>query len=474
MQESNLSSKIVPNLRDGWSFFVAKVEKNLSELIGQFNKDKQRIRDLERVINKINEITNASKDDLTNILKYRELFMYVDNSLESSFDALDFFREQNNFDNNAVKSIYNRIINSPEIIKLTSEYHSLSIKIEFDKERIKRLSSLVNGSKVDYTLITELVKKYKIDNNKKKDILLYPVVMLSIKQKEISDNKTKEMPNVKEKFLERFKTICNDYYARKEDFNDLLFHCYSIREKMDYQELNTFNSFINNPSEIEKYNPKKDTIIKVYTLAFFKIKKDIEKLIDSISDMDNDEYNDDDLIFLEEVINEFSQIGNKLNSLDNAILDENNNKNNNVFFLLDAFNRLIINDDIIKEQNISNLKALIEKLANISNAKIEGVKTYHMLGVDDLEKILGKNISMLTTSKMRLAYVTVGKSILIIQGSDTTSNRFDKDVKIAITRNIVPIRKQIELIQDNDIDYIELQNKILSSILEHGEKEKTL
>jgi hypothetical protein len=165
---------------------------------------------------------------------------------------------------------------------------------------------------------------------------------------------------------------------------------------------------------------------------------------------------------------EFESLGNILNGFEfkNEQEDESETK---VFFALDAFNHLIVNEDIISPKNRSNLKALFEKTEDICNSHIEGVKTNAMLGVDDAEKILGKNISMLTTSKMRLAYIVVNKNILIIQGTTNSSARFDKLVRIAVARNIVSIREQIRAIMDNDADYLESENAIIKRIM--GETE---
>ena len=182
---------------------------------------------------------------------------------------------------------------------------------------------------------------------------------------------------------------------------------------------------------------------------------------------------DDELAFFDELINEFERIANKLKELDKDEKIELDSESNNVFFALDAFSRLIVKEELLTTKNRNNIKALLQKIDNVNNSKIDGVKTNHMLGVSEEEKLLNKNISMLTTSKINLAYIMVNKNVLIIGGAENTSDKFDKIIKQAINRNLIPIRKQIELIENNDFDYLEIQNRIRKAITGE-EKTKTM
>ena len=472
MQNSNLSSKIFPIIKEDWENFLQKVEHELQEMITIYNNDKRRIKDLERLINKIKEISDLSKDNMKEILNYKELFLYIDNSLESSFDALNFFLEQDNFDNVAVKSIYERIVTSPKIIKLNSEYSGLSIKVQFDKERIKRLGELIRGSKIDFTLIKELLNKYQLDDNKKKNILFYPVVMLSIRQNDLRNSKEKSK-DLKEKFYqERFNELIKDYQKKKESFKELLVYCFNIRKNMNQGEIETYNAFVNNPTEIGEYDFNDEIKFKIYTLAFFKLKKDIESYIDGIIDLQIDSDLDGEIVFFHEMIGEFENLANILNGLMSINSINDDLENSNVYFALDAFNRLIIKKELLVDKNKSSIKALLQKADSINNARIEGVRTNHMLGVEDEEKLLGKSISMVTTSKMKLAYIVINKNILIISGVANNNEKFDRVVKLAVNKNMFAIKNQISLIEEEDLDYIELQNRIINSII--GEDSKKL
>ena len=466
MQNSNLSSKIFPIIRADWVDFIKLVEKELEQLMNSYNHDKRKLKDLERLMNKIKEITEISKDNVEEILNYRDLFMYIDNSLESSFNALKFFKEKDNFDNVAVKEIFERIIHSQEIIVKGSEYNSLRIKVRFCGDRIKVLNDLIRGSKVDFSLIKELCDKYKIDEGKRKNILFYPVVMLAIKQKDLKATKEEKENEKKEFYQKRFNELSEKYHNMKDEYKELRNLCFNVREKMTRRELDMYSPYENKPSESNGNNNSDETKFKIWTLAFFKIKKDIEDYIAGISDLIKDCSDlDDELAYFNVLIDDFQSIADYLIGLipNNKEMDSENE--NSIYFALDSFNRVII-DEIVNDRNLSSIKALIEKIVNVSNSKIEGVKTNHMLGVENEEKLLGKNISMITTSKVKLAYVMVGKSILIIAGCDVT-DRIDIAVRLAVKKNLFAIKKQISEIEQEDADYIELQNEIIGNIKEH-------
>ena len=472
MQNSNLSSKIFPIIKEDWLSFIKALEKDLQQMMIAYNNDKRRIKDLARLISKLEEITTLSKNNIEEVLNYRELFLYIDNSLESSFDALNYFKTQGNFDNVAVKAIYERIINSSKIMMINSEYNGLSIKIRFDNERIKKLNELLQGNKVDYGLIKELLKKYRFDNNKKKNILLYTIVMLSIKQNEINNSKENDENKKMARnnfYRDHFNELVKKYQIIKENNKDLLIGCFKIKEKMNKKEINMYESFSSNPEEAGSYDFDDNAMLKIYVLATFKIKKDIENYIDGISDLVMESSDlDDELVFFNEMIGEFENNVCRLKPLitsEEEIIDV---ADNNIYFALDIFNRLLIKD-LLTDKNINNIRALIQKVDVVENSRIDGVKTNHMLGVSEEEKMLGKNISMLTTSKLRLAYITVNKNILILGGIDN-NDKFDHLIKVIVNKNMFAIKNQISLIEKEDINYIELQNRIIDDILKEKSK----
>lgn len=473
MQNSNLSSKIFPIIKGDWAIFIQYVEHNLQEMMVNYKEDKRRMKEIERLISKLKEIFYLSKDNIKEILNYKELFMYIDNSLESSFDALNFFIEQNNFDNPAVKAIYERIINSKKILRINSEYNELLVKIRFDKERIKKLGELIQGVRFDYGLVRELLNKYEGDSEFKKNILLYVMVILSVKQNNIKNSEKNED---KEKFYQdHFNELIKLYQSKKESYKELLLYCFNIRKNMSREEISMYGSYASNPDEINSYGFDDEAKFKIYTLALFKIKSDIEKYIDGIMDLQlNASDLDSEMVFFHEMISEFEGILNKLSGfqLGNNITDDVNS--HSIYFALDSFNRIIINQELLLDKNKSSIKALLQKADTINNARIEGVKTYHMLGIDNAEKLLGKTISMITTSKMKIAYIVVNKSVLIITGVDINDEKFDRKVEKAVNDNLRAIKNQITLIEQGNIDYIEFQNKIINGITGEEEAKKLM
>ena len=443
MQNSNLS-KLFPRISSDWSLFLNDVSSIMEHMIDTYNIDKRRIKDLDRIINKISEINNFSKDNVESILKYKELFMYIDNSLESSFLALDFFARQNNMDNEAVKTIYERIIYSPKIMELTSEYNSLTIKVQFDKDRIKKLQGLLRGTNIDYHLIKELIDKAGYDDVVKKNIMFYPTILLSIKQKDnidINNVKVKKENNIYNKVSSIYQDIKNFKTKNK----DIIIKCFQIREKMNLQEIDKYRSYINDLNSINEFDDDKK--VKIYAVAFLTLKNSIENLALGISDLAIEEIEiDDELVNFKEMLNQLSKISDSIRNI-----KSNRCKENKVFFALDAFNRLIINDDILSENDL----LLICKKCFASDILINN------------NQILQDDVYYYNTTISKYAYLKVDDNILILTGENIhyDDDRFYRLAENTIKKNALPIKKQIQLIKNNSLEYIELENQIIDYIM---------
>lgn len=469
MQNSNLS-KLLPVLKRDWALFIETIEKDIEDMITSLNKDLRRAKELNRIINKIDDVIKSCDNNIINILDYRELFLYVDNSLESSFAALMFFKEKNNFDNSAVYQIYKNIINSPKIVRMQDEYQHLAIKIKFMKERVKNIQNLLKGNNIDIDLVTDLIKKYEFDEKTQKNIWLYIITSMGVKQKEVKEEEVieeKEETPSQEVFQEEFRTLVKNYQNKKEELKDILIKCFSIRQKMSKEDYLTYCGYINDSDELLRENFKEEELIKIYTISFFRTKKDIEDLIDGIEDYSFEDINafKEEIAFINEEILELDRVARNLREL---VKEEKNTEEQdeyNVFFLVDGMSRLVIPEDLINE-NRRNIMALLRKSANMDNANIEGVKTNRMLGVSDTERLIGKNLSMITTSKIILSYITVGKNILVITGTKVTDDTIKNDTISAINRNYMGIKRQIAYIEDSDLDYLDLQNNIIKNIIE--------
>jgi len=470
MQNSNLS-KLLPILKRDWTLFIDTIEKDVEETISSLNKDLRRTKELNRIINKIDDIVASCDDNIINILDHRDLFLYVDNTLDESFAALMFFKEKNNLDNYAVRQIYEKITNSPKIVKMQDEYKNLSIKVQFIRDRIKKIQNLLRGNNIDFSLVEDLVKKYDFDEKTKKNIMFYLITTLGVKQKEVKEEEklvSEEIVDNPELFKEEFRKITQKYQNKKEELRDILVKCFSIRQKMTREEYLTYCGFINDQEELLKESFNEDEILKIYTIGFFKTKKDIENLINGIADYSIEDINKykEEVLFIEEEIVELEDFADKIKKYLNV--EQKNEKiqeDYNVFFLIDGLNRLVIPKELI-EDNRRNVETIIRKSSNMDNADIDGVRTNRMLGVSDSERLIGKNISMITTSKLILSYITVGKNILIITGTKVTDDTIKNNTVSAINRNFMAIKRQIAYIEDNDLDYLDLQNQIIKNILE--------
>ena len=466
MQNTNLS-KILPLLVNDWSLFINHVSKNMEELMLTYNNNKRRIRDLERIIIKINDVISLSKNKYEDILDYKDLFMYVDNSLEFSFDALNFLKKQNNLDNPAVKSIYERIVNSPKIMEITSEYHSLSIKVQFDKEKIKKLQALSRGTNIDFHLIKELISKSEFNDKTKKNILFYPVVMLSIKQKDKEKKSVDKTANEK-KYHDDVLMIHKDFQQQKEKYKDLIIKCFNIREKLSVEEIEMYRNSFNSFNSIEGFDD--ELKIKICTLYFFKVKRELEKFINGISDYYIDEVSfDDEISYYNEKMREWNEVADYLKK----ILDSQKKENGqyNVFFALDAFNRLIIDERLLSKENLNSVST--SSLNKESNEDI----FHNFVECSDLLK---NKIMYLETDKVKLVYLIINDNILILSGTNQLVDdiKFDTMMNLTIYKNIIPIKKQIKLLEEKDINYLDIQNQIIETIINkemnHNMNEKKL
>lgn len=473
MQNSNLS-RLLPILKRDWALFTETIEKDIEDAIVSLNKDLRRAKEINRIINKIDDIISSCDDNIVSIIDHRDLFLYVDNSLDDSFAALLFFKEKNSLDNSAVQQIYNKIINSPKILKMQDEYRNLSIKIQFIRERIKKIENLLRGENIDLSLVNELIKKYEFDEKTMKNILLYIITSLGIKQKETREEiAPQDEIDTEEVFQREFKNLTNNYKRKKEELKDVLFKCFFIRQRMLKEEYLTYSGYINDTDELLKENFKNEELLKIYTISFFKIKKDIEDLIDGIKEysFENVDKLKEEFFFINEEISELESVAEKIRSLIKTDeIQKQTSDEYNVFFLVDGMDRLVISEELIHD-NRRNIMTLLRKSVDMDNADISGVRTNRMLGVNDTERLIGKNISMLTTSKVILSYITVGKNILVITGTKVTDDTIKNDTISAVNRNFMAIKRQIAYIEDSDLDYYEFQNYIIKKILE-DEKEK--
>ena len=476
MQNSKLSTIIVPKLNNSWTLFISKVKEELAKMESSNNERANRIIELKERIPKIKEIIDKSKDNIAIILDYRNVFVNIDITLKSSFDALEFFKSLNNLDNDAAKTLYKKIVESPMVNGLSDEYNSLLLDKDYAKKENKPLEDLVRGKKFDQVLIQKLLDKFELGDEVKKDVLLYSLVSSSVKQSEVKINKEEALARKQEKarlYRDRIKELCEEYKAIKEKYKDLFAICYNIKNNMTPDEFDTYKGYIGNPSEAMKYGFDSEAILMVYTMALFKIREDIDQYIEGIGDMDmNTDKLSGEISFFQELIREFKNIANTINELYQEEIDEEvDEENNKVFFATDPFKRLIVNKEIISS-NKNSINAFIRKVNSSNNHVIEGIKAIHMLGVADTEELLGKTIYLLSTTNYKMAYIMVNDCVLVLGIADTSDTKFNNAFNHIIRGGFLAIKDQINMIENGNKDYIELQKGFIKELLSENEMKK--
>lgn len=474
MQNSKLTTKILPSITESWEHFIRLVATELEQLKQTNRKNSSRSKELLNHISKIDDIKRLCETDASKILEHRVFLLYIDPTLENSFDALEFFKEQDNLDNDAVRIIYNKIINSPEIVKLNEKYHNLMMKLNFANDQTKPLEELIRGKKLDQNLIIELLDKYNLDDKTKKDVLLYAMVKSAVKQDEVKNNKETTATLREEKaklYREKIKELCEIYRKIDAGNNSLYDKLFAKIQNMSSEEKAICKAYSGKPSEAKQSGFDDIVMLKVYITALFRLREEIEEYIDSLAEVQMEKTNlKDDIDFLKEEIDEYDNI---LTEINNLMKDEkqveDDEEDINVFFAVDAFRRPLIDTDLL-ENNHKSINAFIEKARYINNNLIEGINVTSMLGVQEAEELLSRNVYLVSSSNYKLAYIVVNNSIFVIGMAERTDEKFDRSFVRLVKDNRSTLRNQIVYIKEKDKDYIDLQRYIRERYLEKEEK----
>ena len=232
-----------------------------------------------------------------------------------------------------------------------------------------------------------------------------------------------------------------------------------------------YKGYISNPSEALRYGFDDEAMLLIYTMSFFKIKEDIDDYIEGISDLSMDNANlSGEVSFFEELINEFGMIAEKIKGLYEEEEEIEDDETRKVFFALDPFNRLIPNTSIIAN-NKNSINAFIKKVNNSNNHVIDGVNVVHMQGVEEIEELLGKTIYLLSTTNYKMPYIMINDCVLVLAISTSTNTKFNNAFTHIVKGGLLPIRRQMGLIEDRNQDYIDLENDLLKDLLSEKEKQ---
>lgn len=456
MQNSNLSS-IIPNLNDSWQIFIQKVQEEISSIKTANHNDANRFKELEGYIAKLGEIKKICEKNPAEILNHRLFLLHIDNSLskKNHFEALSYLKDNGNLDNDSVKMIYDEIMRSPGVVSLNEKYNNLELKLDFAKDQIKPLEDLVSGKKYDQVLIQNLLDKYDFNDEIKKNILFYSIVMMAIKQDEINnslDDENKKEDKAK-LYHDKIIELCNEYQNKKDDYKDLFAKCYSIIQKMDHDEIFMYKEYIDNPREAIKQGFNE---VNIYVMSLLKMRKDIEDYIDGISDLEMEVHNlIDEIVFFKEMLDKFDKNIEKVSSLLKE-KSENYEEVNDIFFALDPFNRLIMNKSLLIN-NIDSINSVTKKEFDDENNSSQELF--------ESEELLKRKVYLLSTDNYKLAYVMVNNCVLVLGIDDNSNTKFNSILNRVVRTNLLAIRKQINLILQMDDNYIALQNEIKEDIM---------
>lgn len=446
MQNSKLSAIIFPKLANSWNIFIQRVEEELNSIKLNNKSNANMVKELKTYIARIKEIKRKCSLNILEIFNYRVFLPHVDSSVEKYLKALDVLQERNNLDNDVVKTLYDNIINSPGIVSLSEKYNNLAFKNSFAEAEMKHLEDLIEGKAYNQALIEDLLDKYRLSEDIKKDVLLYAIVMNSVNQKSISNLNNKNVNN--KSFHDSFIKLCYKYDEKKSKISKLLSTCYDIVHKMSSSEISMYKGYAYENDYIVGLD--NDRLLKIMAMVLLKQKKDIEDYIESISELETEGCHlNGEIAYFKDLLNNFDRVIEKMQELTN---DNQKEIINNIFYALDPFNRLIPNKDLLSIYN-KGFKKLIQKFNNVST-----------LTDKEIEALLKKKVNYINTDDYLLSYIEINNNILVLSITNPEDNKFDKWINRLIKRNIIPIKKQIRLIEEMNNDYIELQKEIAEEL----------
>jgi hypothetical protein len=436
MQNSKLSTIIFPKLAYSWNFFIQRVEEELNSIKLNNKNNANMVKELRTYIAKIKEIKRKCSIDILEIFNYRVFLPHVDSSVEKYFKALDILKERNNLDNDVVKTLYDNIINSPGIVSLNEKYNNLAFKNSFIEAEVKHLEELIDGKRYNLALIQDLLDKFVLPDEIKKDVLLYGIIMNSQDHQSLNNKKSNN-----KSFHDKFMELCDKYDDKKSKIIELLSNCYDIVRKMSSSEISLYKGYAYDDT-IERIED--DKLSKVMAMMILKQKKDIEDYIESISELETEGVHlNGEIAYFKDLLNNFDKVIDKFQELNYDI-----KKERNIFYALDPFNRLIPNKDLLSNFK-NNIKELFKKCRNV---KISDDK--------EIEDLLKKNVNVININNYLLSYIEINNNILLLSITESDDNKPDKWLTRLIKRNIIPLKKQINLIEEMNKDYIELQREI--------------
>ncbi len=498
-------------LQKAWNKFCEQIKKEIKRL----KEEKEQI---DSEINKHQtqvSIIENSKDNIEFMLKYKNVFIKLDESLKVIFAALEQFQNMNALNNSAVPYLCQQIFASEHIQGISQKIEQLTERSQIIAERIAKLNDLRFGIEFDDELIKELCAKANFSQletrltrfycvrkaSKKKQIVIertpeIPTVVpeeetvipeISNIEHEINEPEANreepiiesEIPAVSEddKTTEQFEEQIKKYNALKGKYNALLNKYYEKLNSLKSHEYAWHKRRAENAISIEDIKTEtEDESIRAILLAFnaFSTKEAIEKEIS-----EKKERNQGDIEYLEYCINELNKLLEEL-----ALTDEKIKENgpeeitvtpSNVYFLVDDTGKLVMPSD-------ESAFVTYERIAGTSEVDNFIKKNTRKMPDSDKEKTGGRVPIVERMGKYAISFIKVktgegtsGNGILVIATASVSTGKggfeaIDKETSRVIEKYSDEIIRQIRLIESRNPEYLEMQERIQNNIIPPGRK----
>ena len=419
------------------------------------------------------------------ISKYKDLLKNIDINKIDDYEqeCIEIEKEYHNIEEYKYKSKYeikkiiiltyklieirNKILNlvSLEQSKITEE------DIEILKVYIDNFEKIAEELKtLDKSLIQEEIETSQLEEEK--------LIEETEEKKTIVTEQETNISEVTEiNFLNNLKNQTKKYEQLKEKFRELANKYFEIINNLKPHEKEYYNQYISlNESKfkeeyIEQHNDENYDKAHSILLAikFFELKEVIE---DSIQKLSNSSPNIEEITYIEELIDELKNIGEKLEKIDTKLNEQSNEKNkaskpSNVFFLTNEEGNILLPEDSM--QLIQAYAKLAEStdVDNIIKKKPFVLKNLD-IEIDRIPFAQRINDRAISFVVVKTGEGSTGNGILVIASAPISGSGYVKiqneTQKVAKQHREI-IKKQIELIESKNPEYYLKQEEIRKKII---------
>lgn len=472
------------------------------------------------------KVLSGNKRDPLFILNNEEFLNSIDSSKEMSdfLSALRLFSDKGFLDNSCVPEICNNIYNSSvfknEIVRLNEEIKDIQRKNSSLILLIDSLEDLKSLKEISLDLVSEYAEKFNFDKSMFRKVMLsffYKGIRRS-KNVELTDEvvETKEVsepeeevpeedvtlenpeeliddplgeamkiaqnndlnPFMDEEYLlnqeimretEEYKKRVNEIGIRfsdiEKEYNELLNKYYMAIASLSPVEQNTYLSYVQVDDQVIDFGEYDEAYSYVSAYKVFDTKKRIEAQKSKI--IDNNYSTVSQIDELEILVEEFNSECKKLQLIDNKLekgkaVPKIANSTPYVYFLLDSQGNLAI------DESDNELMSAYEKMAKYDKADTVIKKA----GIKNKNETIKRVVFSQRVGKTKLInYIILNigdeAGIMILNGCPYSESykESQKNAERLIDQNSMMINAEISLIESQNPEFIELQNKVRESLI---------